>query len=92
MNAYSVLILWIAPIGYFRAAEGTRCSENEGLLVDDVQTCDDAVKELGLYFIRSEYKTDRPKGCYDGGGVYFNQHSIGNNTSWTRQICKPRGK
>ena len=69
--------------------------ETGDFVVDDIQICREAAKELSLDFDGSENISRHPKGCFQhtySGSVEFNLHPNGYSDSYGHQICKPRGK
>ena len=69
------------------------CSDNGGIAVDDIETCQEAAKELNGNFKGTEDLANWPKGCYfTGMQAYFNHHSTGSTSESAREICKRGGK
>ena len=94
----------IGKEGYFRALDANLCVETGDFVVDDIQICREAAKELSLDFHESKNLSYFPKGCYQSASsdsVSFNRHPNGSrgllhlNGSkyiYAHQICEPRGR
>ena len=92
--------------GYFLAPKNEPCSHNWGIVVDNANSCEEALNELkripadsrkipaAQFYDKPIENKNMPKGCYlhlANSLVYFNTHSTGSSTWLARQICKPKG-
>ena len=77
----------LLDISYFVKTGNELCTGPE--IIDTLEECEVASKELGQSFEGTESAAEYPKGCYEWSEkTYWNTHSSGGGHSESYSICK----
>ena len=68
------------------------CVDGGNVQVGNENDCKKEAERKGLEYVKVNTRSDRPKGCYERGKVYFNNHSIGSRSVDATPICMMPGK
>ena len=68
------------------------CVDGGNVQVGNENDCKKEAERRGLEYVKVNTRSDRPKGCYERGKVYFNNHSVGSRSVDATPICMTPGK
>ena len=68
------------------------CVDGGNVQVGNEKNCKKEAERRGLEYVKVNTRSDRPKGCYERGKVYFNNHSVGSRSVDATPICMMPGK